>query len=122
MAKFLGKLDISITEWFPPADTEANSLLNPAFTKTGPSPAAIAMAMADKENLAHDLRTLGVWNGKEDEGGMAYTTTYNTGPIPSFLSFNAKRSQTSSRLPQSDQSSSIHYRQMETYAYSGNAG
>ena len=90
MAKFLDTLGISLTEWFPPADTEANSLLNPAFNKTGPSPAAIAMAKADKDNLAHDLRTLGVWNGKEDEGGIVYTTTYNTGPIPSFLSFNAE--------------------------------
>jgi hypothetical protein len=90
MAKFLDTLGIAITEWFPPADTEANSLLNSAFTETGPSPAAIAMAKADKDNLAHDLRTLGVWNGKEDEGGMVYTTTYNTGSIPSFLSFNAE--------------------------------
>ena len=90
MAKFLDTLGIATTEWFPPADTEANSLLNPAFNKAGPSSAAIAMAKADIDNLAHDLRTLGVWNGKEDEGGMVYTTTYNTGPIPSFLSFNAE--------------------------------
>jgi len=90
IAKFLNTLGIAIADWFPPADTEANSLLNPSFTETGPSPAAIAMAKADKDNLAHDLRTLGVWNGKEDEGGMVYTTTYNTGPIPSFLGFNAE--------------------------------
>ncbi len=90
MARFLDTLGIAVTEWFPPADTEANSLLNPAFTQTGPSPAAIAMAKADKDNLAHDLRTLGVWNGKEDEGGMVYTATYNTGPIPSFLSISTE--------------------------------
>jgi hypothetical protein len=62
-----------------------------AFTTVGVSPAAIAMAKADKDNLTHDLRTLGVWNGKEGEGGMVYTTTYNTGPFPSFLSLSAKR-------------------------------
>jgi hypothetical protein len=90
LAKFLDTFGIAVTEWFPPADSVAKSLLNPAFTRTGVSPTAVAMAKADKDNLAHDFRTLGVWNGKEDEGGMVYTTTYDTGPIPSFFSINSE--------------------------------
>jgi hypothetical protein len=89
LAKFLETVGQPINEWFPPADTEANSLLNNAFTSIGPSVAALAMAKADKSNLASDLRTLGVWNGKDNEGGIAYTTTYNTGRIPSDLEFSA---------------------------------
>lgn len=89
LAKFLETVGQPISDWFPPADTEQNSLLNKAFTAAGTSAAALAMAKADKSNLASDLRTLGVWNGKEDEGGIAYTATYNTGRIPSDLDFSA---------------------------------
>jgi hypothetical protein len=90
LAMFLDTLGLAITGWFPPADTVAKSLLNPAFSQTGVSPTAIAMAKADKDNLASDVRTLGVWNGKEDAGGIVYTTTYSTGPFPSFLSIEAE--------------------------------
>lgn len=89
LAKFLETVGQPIDDWFPPADTKANSLLNKAFTSTGPSMAALAMAKADKSNLASDIRGLGVWNGKDDEGGVAYTAIYNTGPIPSNLDFSA---------------------------------
>jgi hypothetical protein len=89
-AKALQTLGLHLDQWFPPADTEANSLLNRAFTETGPSAAALAMAKADNDNLATDLRTLGVWNGTEDDGAIAYTATYSTGPFPSTLNFSSK--------------------------------
>lgn len=90
LAKFLETVGFPITEWFPPAATPAASLLNQAFSEIGPSPAALAMTKADKANLASDLRILGVWNGTEGSGGAAYTTTYNTGRIPSNLDFSAQ--------------------------------
>jgi hypothetical protein len=90
LAKTLTNLGFPLDEWFPPADTPANCLLNKAFTETGPSIAALAMARADKDNRATDLRSLSVWNGKEDEGGAVYTAMYNTGPIPSNLYFSCE--------------------------------
>lgn len=90
LAKLLETAGFPIDEWFPPAATPAASLLNQAFSATGPKPAALAMSKADKANLASDLRILGVWNGMEDSGGAAYTTTYNTGRIPSNLDFSAQ--------------------------------
>jgi len=89
LAKSLETLGQPIKDWFPPADTEANSLLNQAFTSSGVSPAALALARADKGNRATDLRTLGVWNGKDDQGAIVYTATYNTSRIPSDLDFSA---------------------------------
>ncbi|NRR32199.1 immunity 52 family protein [Oxalobacteraceae bacterium] len=89
IAKSLETAGLPLDGWFPPADSEANSLLNNAFVPTGPSPAALAMAKADKSNLATDLRTLGVWNGEENEGAIVYTATYNTGRIPSHFDFSA---------------------------------
>lgn len=85
LASALTAIGLPIVDWCPPADTPANSRLNSAFSTLGPSAAALALARADKDNLAPDLRTLGVWNGKEDAGGMTFTTTYNTGRIPSNL-------------------------------------
>lgn len=90
LAKYLDTLGLPVEDWFPPADTQSNSLLNSAFTSTGPSAAALAMAKADKDNQASDLRTLGVWNGKDNDGGIAYTATYNTSRIPSNLDFSAE--------------------------------
>lgn len=90
IAKVLETLGLPLEQWFPPADTEANSLLNKAFTQAGPSAAALAMAKADSDNLATDIRTLGVWNGTQDDGAIAYTATYNTGPFPSTLNFSSK--------------------------------
>lgn len=89
LAKSLETVGQPINDWFPPADTEANSLLNRAFTPSGVSPSALALAKADKSNLASDLRTLGVWNGKDDEGAIVFTATYNTGRVPSDLDFSA---------------------------------
>lgn len=90
IAKFLQTLGLPLDEWFPPADTEENSLLNKAFTETGPSTAALALARADKDNFATDLRSLGVWNGKEDDGGIVYSITYDTGRIPSVFRFSCE--------------------------------
>lgn len=90
LAKFLETVGFPLDEWFPPAATPAASLLNQAFSATGPSSAALSMSKADKANAASDLRIMGVWNGKEDSGGAAYTTTYNTSRIPSNLDFSAQ--------------------------------
>ena len=88
LATALDAIGIPIAAWCPPADTPSNARLNSAFDTGGPTVAALALANADKANRASDLRTLGVWNGEEDAGGMAFTTTYNTGPIPSNLELN----------------------------------
>jgi hypothetical protein len=90
IAIFLQVVGVPLDEWFPPADTEANSLLNKAFTANGPSTAALALARADKDNHATDLRSLGVWNGKEDDGGIVYSITYDTGRIPSVFRFSCE--------------------------------
>lgn len=89
-AKSLDALGIPLADWFPPAATEEASLLNKAFDANGPTTAAIALAKADKGNLAPDVRNLGVWNGIEGDGGMAFTTTLDAGPIPSNLDFGSK--------------------------------
>lgn len=90
LAKTLQNAGFPLDEWFPPASTPEQSLLNAAFTETGPSTAALAMANADSDNHASDNRDLGVWNGKEDEGGAVYTVNYGTGQIPSFLHFRCE--------------------------------
>ncbi|MFS2025343.1 Imm52 family immunity protein [Massilia sp. CT11-137] len=90
LAVTLQSLGFPLDEWYPPADTQEQALLNSAFTDTGPSMAALAMAKADKDNLATDLRSLGVWNGKEGDEGATYTTSYDTGRIPSRLRFRTR--------------------------------
>lgn len=90
IAKALQTLGVPLDEWFPPANTEENSFLNKAFTETGPSTAALALARADQDNHATDLRSLGVWNGKEDDGGIVYSITYDTGRIPSVFRFSCE--------------------------------
>lgn len=89
-AKHLQTEGLPLDSWFPPAATEEASLANKAFTDTGPSTAALAMANADADNHATDLRSLGVWNGKERPGGAAYTLMYKTGRFPSNLDFTCK--------------------------------
>ncbi len=85
LASFLETMGLPIEQWCPPADTPENARLNSAFNAAGPTAAALAIAKADKDNLASDLRMLGVWNGEEDSGGMTYTTTYMSNRIPSNL-------------------------------------
>lgn len=90
LARTLDGFGLPLREWFPPADTEANSLLNRAFDAHGPTAAAVAMVEADKENQDDDVRMLGVWNGVEGPGGIAMTTTLSIGRIPSNLGLAAK--------------------------------
>lgn len=90
LAKTMQALGLPLDKWYPPADTPANSLLNKAFDEAGPATAALAVLKANKENLASDLRSLGVWNGTEEDGAIAYTAMYTTGRIPSYFSLNAK--------------------------------
>jgi hypothetical protein len=92
-AKALQAIGIPLDEWYPPADTPVNSLLNNAFGESGPTPAALAMAHADKANRATDLRSLGAWNGVDEEGGMAFTTMLKTSIRPSTFEFSAKGSE-----------------------------
>ena len=91
-AKALQAIGIPLDEWHPPADTPANSLLNLAFGDDGPTPAALSMAHADKASRATDLRSLGVWNGIDGEGGMAFTTMLKTSVRPSTFEFSVKGS------------------------------
>lgn len=93
LATSLQDTGFPLNEWFPPANTRDQSLLNSAFTEAGPSTAALAMAKADKDNHASDLRSLSVWNGKDDEGGAVYTVTYDSGEIPSHLYFRCEEVQ-----------------------------
>lgn len=88
VAKMLESFGLPLVDWYPPADSVAHSLLNSAFTATGPSPAALAMANADRSNQATDLRSLGVWNGNEEQGGAACTALYVTGRYPSTFDFS----------------------------------
>lgn len=88
-AKALQAIGVPLDEWYPPADTPANSMLNLAFGELGVTTAALAMANADKANKAADLRSLGAWNGLDEEGGMAFTTMLGVGPLPSHLDFSA---------------------------------
>ena len=87
-AKVLQSIGIPLHEWHPPADTPASSLLNPSFDERGATPAALAMAKADKGNYGVN-RNLGAWNGIDEEGGMAFTTMLSEGPFPGRLNFSA---------------------------------
>ncbi|MDN4055963.1 Imm52 family immunity protein [Massilia sp. YIM B02763] len=91
LAKSLRDIGFPLDEWHPPANTLEQSLRNPAFTDAGPSTAALAMAKADRDNHDSDLRNLGVWNGKDNNGGGAiYTVMHCTGAIPSHLHFRCE--------------------------------
>lgn len=89
-AKALEGIGIPLDDWYPPADTPEGSMLNQAFTATGASTPALAMAKADKANHATDLRSLGAWNGIEGEGGAVFTTFLKASVRPSSLDFSAK--------------------------------
>lgn len=89
LALLLQAMGFPLEAWCPPADTPERSTLNAAFDASGPSAAALAMARADKDNHAADLRSLGVWNGREEDGAIVYATMLNVGRIPSNLRFSA---------------------------------
>ncbi|CAM2331532.1 Imm52 domain-containing protein [Ralstonia mannitolilytica] len=79
VAKLLVPLGFPIDHWYPPADTPEHSLLNPAFDKDGPTPAAIAILAAEKQDEETPwLRMTGVWNGTEGDGGVALDSSLST--------------------------------------------
>lgn len=70
LAILLDRLGMPLEDWCPPADTPDNARHNVAFDKNGPSPAAIAIFQEEeKADPSEKFRILGVWNGREDEGG-----------------------------------------------------
>ena len=94
VANLLLPLGFPLDGWFPPADTPEHSLLNQAFDATGPTPAAIAMLVAEKqEKELAGWREAGVWNGTEDTGGVVYTSSLTIAPRPARCTFrlNSKR-------------------------------
>lgn len=94
VAKLLEPLGFPIKGWYPPADTPELSILNAAFDESGPTPAAIAILKAEKqEKELAGWRTAGVWNGSEDTGGVVYTTALTVAPKPFRCTFtlNSKR-------------------------------
>jgi len=88
LAVFFDSIGLPVSEWYPPADTEEHSLLNAAFDVKGPTTAALALAKADKSNQASDLRDMGVWNGMEGIGGMAFTVMFVAMGTPSFFNLS----------------------------------
>ena len=90
-ALLLQTIGISLDDWYPPADTPENSLLNNSFDKNGVTKAALAMALAANKKKTN-VRTLGAWNGIDEEGGMAFTTMVSAGLIPSNFDFSASNS------------------------------
>jgi hypothetical protein len=69
----LSKMGLPIDGWHPPANTPKKSLLNLAFDEDGPTPAALAILHAEKqEKKFPGLRSFGVWNGSEKDGAVAF--------------------------------------------------
>ncbi|CAJ0738594.1 Imm52 family immunity protein [Ralstonia mannitolilytica] len=94
VAKLLTPLGLPIKGWYPPADTPEHSLLNEAFDENGPTPAAVAMLKAEKqERESAEWRTAGVWNGTEDAGAAAYTSSLTIAPKPFRCSFEMSSKQ-----------------------------
>lgn len=70
VAMLLDTIGMPLEDWCPPADTPDNARRNVAFDKNGPSPAAVAIFHEEeKADPSEKFRILGVWNGKEDDGG-----------------------------------------------------
>ncbi|CAE6794193.1 hypothetical protein G2912_23610 [Paraburkholderia aspalathi] len=72
-ANVLKRVNLPVEEWYPAAPTEQASLLNPAFDSNGPTTAAIVMAKNSELSNGASVRSLGVWNGVEGEGGAAFS-------------------------------------------------
>lgn len=88
VAKLLESLGLPIRGWYPPGDSPEHSLLNEAFDDRGPTPAAVAMLTAEKqEKNVPGWRTAGVWNGTEDTGAVAYTLALTVTPKPFRCTF-----------------------------------
>lgn len=94
VANLLVPLGLPLNGWYPPADTPEHSMLNQAFDAAGPTPAAIAMLVAEKqEKELAGWREAGVWNGTEDTGGVVFTSSLTIAPPPARCTFrlNSKR-------------------------------
>jgi hypothetical protein len=88
VATLLEPLGFPIDNWYPPADTPEHSLLNPAFDKNGPTPAALAILHAEKQELeTPGLRLFGVWNGSEEDGAIGFDTALSVGPGAQICTF-----------------------------------
>src|ERR1700722_13498344 len=72
-ANVLTRAGLPVDKWYPAADTEKASLLNAAFDANGPTSAAIAMAKNSALSNGTSVRSLGVWNGLEGDGGAAFS-------------------------------------------------
>jgi hypothetical protein len=72
-ANVLTRAGLPVDRWYPAADTEKASLLNAAFDANGPTSAAIAMAKNSALSNGTSVRSLGVWNGLEGDGGAAFS-------------------------------------------------
>jgi hypothetical protein len=88
VATLLEPLGFPIDNWYPPADTPEHSLLNPAFDKNGPTPAALAILHAEKQEFeTPGLRLFGVWNGSEEDGAIGFDTALSVGPGAPICTF-----------------------------------
>ena len=79
-AKCLERASLPIDGWYPPAETPEASMLNKSFDTAGPTTAAIAMATAKGETYP-GVRSLGAWNGVEDDGGIVFTDMLTVGGL-----------------------------------------
>jgi hypothetical protein len=88
-ATVLESIGVPLDVWHPPADTPANSLLNQSFDEAGVTPAALAMARADKSEPSN-IRFIAAWNGVEDEGGMGFVSEVSQGPFPCTVDLSSE--------------------------------
>lgn len=94
VAKLLVPFGLPLKGWYPPADTPEHSLLNEAFSETGPTLAAISILKAEnQEKEAPGWREAAVWNGTEGAGGVLFKSSLTIAPKPFRCTFeiNSKR-------------------------------
>jgi len=70
-ANVLTQAGLPVDKWYPSADSEKASRLNAAFDAKGSTSAAITMAKSSASSNGTSVRSLGVWNGLEGDGGAA---------------------------------------------------
>ena len=81
VARLLEPLGFPLNDWYPPADTPEQSLLNRAFDDQGPTPAAVAILKAEMQQLQTPWRRdTAVWNGKEGPGGVVCVNALSVDP------------------------------------------
>lgn len=70
-ARVVSEFSPLLKEWYLTSDTNlADALRYKAFDANGPTPAALAVVRTDSKNV-HDLRSVSVWNGAENEANAA---------------------------------------------------